>query len=142
MVESKVKLTKYDLALLSHTYDIRICAASELPQGKSSIQYPDKWTIGTYVYSYIHVHHHQNDKLFFYINALTNARSASIYKFVTQNEYLSFNNSNRLIQYSTKLFFGLFFPFIFIDFCIEFFIFFLSVLNTFFFHSSRVCIIF
>ena len=42
-------------------------------KGKSSIQYPDKWTIGTYVYSYMHVHHHQNDKLFFYINALTNA---------------------------------------------------------------------
>ena len=83
MVESKVKLTKYDLALLSHTYDIRICAASELPQGKSSIQYPDKWTIGAYVYSYMHIHHHQNDKLFFYINALTNAWSALIYKFVT-----------------------------------------------------------
>ena len=51
MVESKVKLTRSDLALISHQYDVRVNVATEVPEGKTSVQHPDKWTIGTYTWT-------------------------------------------------------------------------------------------
>lgn len=48
MAESKTKIIKYDLALLSHQYDIRINAATENPQSRMSVQNPDKWTLERY----------------------------------------------------------------------------------------------
>ena len=47
MVESKVKLSRTDLALLSHQYDIRVNAAIEEPQASLPPHLYDKWTLGT-----------------------------------------------------------------------------------------------
>ena len=47
MVESKVKLSRTDLALLSHQYDVRVNAATEEPQASLPPHLYDKWTLGT-----------------------------------------------------------------------------------------------
>ena len=47
MVESKVKISRTDLALLSHQYDIRVNAATEEPQASLPPHLYDKWTLGT-----------------------------------------------------------------------------------------------
>ena len=46
MVESKVKVSRTDLALLSHQYDIRVNAATEEPQAALPSHMYDKWTLG------------------------------------------------------------------------------------------------
>jgi hypothetical protein len=45
MVEAKSKIIRYDLALLSHQYDIRVNAASEDPQTVKTIKKPNDWTL-------------------------------------------------------------------------------------------------
>ena len=46
MSESKVKIYRSDLALLSHQYDIRVNAATEEMEEKKSPQFYEKWTMG------------------------------------------------------------------------------------------------
>jgi hypothetical protein len=46
MSESKVKIYRSDLALLSHQYDIRVNAATEESEEKRSPQFYEKWTMG------------------------------------------------------------------------------------------------
>ena len=52
MVESKVKLSRTDLALLSHQYDVRVNAATEEPQASLPPHLYDKWTLGTTLLSF------------------------------------------------------------------------------------------
>jgi hypothetical protein len=49
MSESKVKIYRSDLALLSHQYDIRVNAATEESEEKRSPQFYEKWTMGRYI---------------------------------------------------------------------------------------------
>lgn len=46
MVESKVKIFRSDLALLSHQYDVRVNAATEQPEAKQPAHFYEKWTMG------------------------------------------------------------------------------------------------